>query len=465
MRSDYLLDPKYEPIEFFDSEEEINDLEYVYNSNKKTLYIKSNTFAYERVGRRTKVINAIFCPSADKISDYALNNCKSLENVKMHDKITEIGEGAFYGCKKLNSVNISKAITRLRLSAFSECRSLEKLTIPENVTSIDFEFFYGCSRLAAFDVAKENQYFSSHYGALYNKDMSTLIRFPTGKRGKAVIPEGVRTISQDAFKDCIFSAVTLPSSLLFIGENAFQNCARLTSITGGNNLDTIADFAFDDCKKLCSFHLPDSINHLGSYIFNGCSSITEINLPDNVIDNIDHYLIAGCDNISKITISENCRRYCESNGVIYTKDKKKLVFALNSLSGEYTADKETEEIALKAFYECQIEKVILPSGLRSIGSGAFEHCELLKEICIPDNVEMIANDTFGECRSLSKVGFPNKLNHIGARAFKGCTSLKEIILPDRILSFGDEPFSECTSMKRFRVYAFRPRIHISRLDL
>ena len=77
-------------------------------------------------------------------------------------------------------------MTEIGYNAFSGCTSLTSVTIPNSVTSIDSSTFGGCSSLTAINVATENQNYVSVNGVLYNKDKTTIICYPAGKKMKII---------------------------------------------------------------------------------------------------------------------------------------------------------------------------------------------------------------------------------------------------------------------------------------
>ena len=132
---------------------------------------------------------------------------------------------------------------------------------------------------------------------------------------------------------------------------------------------------------------------------------------------------------------------------------------LNSLAP--WGDCEIEKIVIKtgvtgigkyAFFKCdQLTKVTIPGSVTSIGYGAFESCTSLKNITIPDGVTDIGDYSFNDCTSLTKITIPDTVTNIGQSAFGGCTSLKSVTFPDKLDSIGFYAFTGCTSLKSVTV--------------
>lgn len=75
----------------------------------------------------------------------------------------------------------------------------------------------------------------------------------------------------------------------------------------------------------------------------------------------------------------------------------------------------------------------------------------IKNLIIPDSVEIIASNAFGNCELLEKIKFSNNLKIIGFRAFNNCNSLKRLELPDSVEKIEEEAFIKCYNLKSIKV--------------
>jgi hypothetical protein len=102
-----------------------------------------------------------------------------------------------------------------------------------------------------------------------------------------------------------------------------------------------------------------------------------------------------------------------------------------------------------AFYYCSgLTRVTLGDGLEEIGEGAFGCCESMEEIDLPDNVRTIKGWAFNNCTGLTRVTLGDGLEEIGEAAFRECTSMVEIIIPPAVRDIHDTAFDECTNLTR-----------------
>ena len=113
-----------------------------------------------------------------------------------------------------------------------------------------------------------------------------------------------------------------------IGEKAFTDCSRLTSLTLPVGITSIGYDAFAYCSGLTSLTLPAGITSIGEYAFSGCSGLTSLTLPAG-ITSIDKYAFSGCSRLTSLTlpagitwIGESAFSYCSGLTSIYEYAEK-----------------------------------------------------------------------------------------------------------------------------------------------
>ncbi len=98
-------------------------------------------------------------------------------------------------------------------------------------------------------------------------------------------------------------------------------------------------------------------------------------------------------------------------------------------------------------YKCKnLEGIILPSSVTSIGDFAFFECIGLTSITIPSSVTSIGDYAFYRCSGLTSITIPSSVTKIGASAFKGCSGLTSITIPSSVTSIGGSAFEECSGL-------------------
>ena len=221
------------------------------------------------------------------IADEAFMNCDLIKSITIHDGIEVIGKSAFEDCDNLQKVVLPATLVSIEDRAFASAFSVNELTIPESVTHIGEGVFGGC----AYILEKVNNVFyvgNWAFSAIIEQGSDLTFREGTigiadrlawyAKPKSVTIPEGVKYIGSEAFADSPAATISLPSTLVIIGESAFANCAGLPS-----ELDL------------------SSITELGAAAFVGGATVQKITLgPD--IANIPNTTFAKTHNLKEVVI-------------------------------------------------------------------------------------------------------------------------------------------------------------------
>ena len=259
----------------------------------------------------------------------AFSKCSSLTNVIIPDGVTNIYHYTFQGCSSLTSITVPNSVTNIYEGAFSDCSSLKNVTIGNGVTNIEDYVFNKCTDLTNITVDPNNKYYSSENGVLFTKDKSDLLIYPAGNSRKEYsIPNGVRSIHQNAFCDCSnLTSITMSNSVASIGKYAFFSCSNLLSVIMSDSITSIGEYAFSQCESLTSITIPNGVTSISDCTFYLCTSLKNITIPDSVT-NIGRYTFYLCSSLKKIMIPKSvasiddyafqgCRTYSDFD-VYYT---------------------------------------------------------------------------------------------------------------------------------------------------
>ena len=121
----------------------------------------------------------------------------------------------------------------------------------------------------------------------------------------------------------------------------------------------------------------------------------------------------------------------------------------NETTGEgvITFDGELTTIGDYAFDHCDsLTSVTIPDSVTTIGNWAFDDCNSLTSVTIPDSVTTIGNNAFEWCESLTSVTIPDSVTTIGKAAFASCSSLTSVTIPDSVTTIGITAFWDCSSL-------------------
>ena len=234
------------------------------------------------------------------------------------------------------------------------------------------------------------------------------------------IGENVQTIRDFVFGGCSgLTSITIPKSVTAIGFQAFYGCTGLTSITIPNSVTTIGEGAFYDCYGLTSITIPESVTTISNRTFENCRSLTSITISEGVIaigDNAFMY----CRGLTSVTIPESVQTIGDE--VFYGCS------GLTEFKGKFTVDNCCLIVndTLKAFApNSDQSEYIISDDVKVIGESAFFGCSGLTSVTIPESVTSIDESAFLSCSGLTSVTIGEGVTAIGKSAFSGCEGLEK----------------------------------------
>lgn len=235
-------------------------------------------------------------------------------------------------------------------------------------------------------------------------------------------------IDNFAFSRTALTAVALPESLLNLGQGVFENISSLSSFSfpSATAYKAIPPRLFMSTPNLTSITLPGTINSLGYWAFSQ-SGIETITIPASVT-NIGEEAFA--DSALESITFEN-----EDNIVYLSNNIFENTPYLGSYSGEYLVIHN-----LLVRYLGDGANVVIPEGVIAISEGAFEG-ETIQNITFNANLREIRAYAFHETVFTNAISLPNTIRLIGRYAFNYATfPSQSLTMPSGLVSLGDSAF-------------------------
>lgn len=324
---------------------------------------------------------------------------------------------------------------------------IESIKIPKTILSISSDTFLPCKNLKQIKVALDNPKYKYFHDSLYTKDGKTLICYPQGKEdAELILHKRVTKIADRAFLNARHLKKVTFSGTEKIGQSAFIGCVSLETVDFGPKMKEIGVSAFEGCPLLNSVAIPDTVERIEASAFKNCNALTSFSIGNG----IKHLGTEALGNLDAITTQN------EFSGAYYLGNAKNpyamLIRVQSKTETEYIVHPETKAIYESAFEGCEnLESIELPNSLSCIGKRAFYNCKKLVNPVIPEFVNKIEDYSFYGCISITEIILPSSVSAVGDSAFEGCTALSSITLSNRTKLIGSMAFAECTSLTQIEI--------------
>ncbi len=364
----------------------------------KVTSIRSGAFSHSG-------LKSITIPSnVESLENNVFECCYSLTSVGLPAGLNSIGDNAFNYCFNLTDIEIPAGVTTIGTEAFSGCEKVKSFTIPSGLTNLGSKAFCGCKGLTSVSIPVSLTQLGE--GAFKDSGVTT-----------AVFGEGWTEIPAGALMGCkSLTSVTIPSGVTSIGKQAFRECSSLAGISLPDTVVSIGKESFYKCESLSSITIPDNLTVIGEDAFSYCSSLSEATIPSGV-ETISDGAFSYCTSLSDVTISSGVKVIGFS-----------AFYCCSGLKRIEIPDSVTT-LSQNAFMSCGLTDISfsVPSGLTTVGYGAFEDCKMITVISIPSGVTLIDDYAFYECLDLESITIPDTVTTIGNGAFKDCNNLSTIV--------------------------------------
>ncbi len=401
-----------------------------------------------------KVLDGDTYYTVTEVGYRAFYDCEGLTSVSLPKTVERLGEESFRYSGNLHTINLEN-VKQIEACAFQYCSSLTAVTFSDELAELGGSAFYETGLTSITIPAKTKFTGDAIFGYSTQLQSAVFLNSPdcigTGMFEKCTslqnfeIPASVNRIADRAFYNSGLTSIKIPSGVTEIGNSAFSSTS-LTSVEIGEGVKKFDDYAFC-ATSLNEIILPESLDSIGREAF-GYTKIESVQMPANIkflgkdalggsikslyIQNLDKWIMA------------------ERGSAVLCNNPDSKIYLNNRPLTRLTIPDGVTQVNDYAFANATcIRTITFPeSGITRIGIGAFVRCTSLTGAEIPEGVEVIATEAFGHCKMLSALSLPQSLREIHGEdwwqgrdgAFEGCDALTEIIIPDNVTFIGDMAF-------------------------
>lgn len=409
-------------------------------------------------------------------------NCTGITELTLPLKLKHIAARAFSGCTNLSKifwnakdcdmdvtgyshyeifdycpikeVDFGPEVISVPSRAFYTNKGLEIVKTQGSIRYVGAEAFYGSTWLGRQDV-----------GMVYVDHAAYIYKIPQDNPEpiRLELKEGTTSITTQAFQNNKYLVkITVPRTVDRVGKLAFDGCSSLGEViwnadsvnsalfsesvatfTFGDHVRYIPDYFLSKCSGLSEIKLPESLEYIGEKAFEKCDGITELIIPDKV-SYIGRTALYGMKNVKTITIGKGVKDIsayyifgqCPNLKTVYWNAirVKAQNSEVNHTSNHCMAGVETVVFGDEVEYVPSVifrstptlTKVILGKNVKEIGEAAFRGDTGLKEIDLPEALEIIGKYAFCES-GLESVFIPENVKDLGVWGL-GTKALKQVIL-------------------------------------
>lgn len=409
-------------------------------------YESQDMWAYGHAYEGCEGITSVTLDSSwTKIPDSLFAGMTGLKTVTLPDTVKTIETSAFGNCSSLTSVNLPYGLKTLDGAVFAGCSSLKEITIPEGITGWGSSLFSSCSSLETVHLPSTLQYLTdssfSYCTSLSSIDFSNTalkeiggsVFYDCKSMESLTLPSTLKTISSYAFNNMTaLKRIVIPAGVTRIGEYyeydsswrfyLFIGCDNLEEILveNGNtgyasengilyNADKTILIACPAKVNMTSLVIPNTVTTIAEYAFSGNTTLQSVTISAGVTSELNNNTLPAA--ATALYVDSANPVYASADGMIYSKDMKKLAAMPAGYQGSYTIPEGVEYIYAAACSGCSgLTAITVPEGVTSIQYSTFTGCTALAEIHLPYTLKTIATSAFTSCSALTDVYYNGELD-------------------------------------------------------
>ena len=300
------------------------------------------------------------------------------------------------------------------------------------------------SKKVNFNVASGHSTFATIDGVLYNKTERELIAYPINGTLDFEVPKGIVSIGDYAFWNWHgIKKIVLPETVISVGEYAFYNntLESRADIEIPDTIQTIGDYAFSNIYMYAKDNEIRSIVENALSIPTSLKAIPDHAYEDSVIRDGKIIIPNGVGAIGNYAFYNNCNHANIAESFQATVQLIEIPGSVESV-GNYAFAYLTSDYVVNPDYK--LKKIIIKSGVETLGEGAFENTKPQEEVIIEEGLNEIGDNCFRNCKGpgIASIIIPGTVTSIGSGAFEN-SSVTNVVIGEGTKSLGNNCFKGC----------------------
>ena len=454
-------------------------------------------------------VNATTIPDGVVIIGESSFTNKKTETVIIPDTVTTIRENAFANSSFTN-INLPDSVGILDSTAFAGCSDMLSITFGAGINLQNAALFDDMNKLQTLSVSANNPYMYSQTDVLYSKATNTIMYFAPKHTGPIELAEGLETLPADVFdiSSGIIESFVIPDSVTAIEDGAFDSMSvgslylgknvpklnadmgslilvssvevssenpYMTSVDGVLYSKDMAELLLFPAER-ASYVFPDTVTKVDDYIY--MPFLDDLTVGAGITRETFEFLLYGNEEngwepavtygLNTVNVSADNKELTMLEGVVYSKDKKELVYIPSGFDGDLILPKEMETIGSyftthsslwhasgedADYNTIHIKTLRVEEGsiLREISESAFVNIADRSggSASFPAWVEANEYEWAYMQMQVDEVDLSNttELESIGSYAFYRLDTLTSVKLPETSYALGASAFADCTSLE------------------
>ncbi len=374
------------------------------------------------------------------------NDANTIRNIYLNDELEFLGSRALYNAIAVTDLTIPASVKAVSYDIFNGMSSgaaIRTLTFADSSEPLTIDGAYSSGSMIIANLPLHTLHLGrtfagNSYGATSGSTLQqTLVNLTVGGQGTDVNPSAFKE-----FKN--LTNVTFKNGVRSIGNEAFRQCPKLETVTM-TSVARICQYAFYADSAITTLTLGPSVKYIDDYAFGEIKRISSLTLPASV-DSVHVRAFVGMKGVTTLTIADTGSplQFFGIGAGFYGSSAFSHLTALESAYvGRNLLPTPNDTRFSTPFFGAYMKRLTVGGQVTTLGTDEFRDCEQLEQLQLGSNVTSIGDYAFYNNKSLRGASIPGKVTRIGSYAFNGDSAMTTLTLGSGLKYISDYAFGEC----------------------